>query len=81
MLLSISMGVTCQVMKAQLTPGPPSPKQTSLSEWKPQNRTMNKLLLLTNLVLYDSLTFKLGYQLVQDASCLTLCKQNLVVSK
>ena len=29
----------------------------------------------------NSLTFKLGYQLVQDASCLTLCKQKLVVSK
>ena len=38
MLLSMSMGVTSQVVKAQLTPDPASHKQTILSEWKPQNR-------------------------------------------
>ena len=39
MLLSMFLGVASQVMKVQLTPDPPSPNQTSLSEWKPQNRT------------------------------------------
>ena len=37
---------------------------------------MNKLLLLTGLELYECLAFKLGYQLVQDASCSTLCNKS-----